>query len=357
MGYFEGFFCLKKPFSFLSEESLLDTQVDTIKDGARQKSKWPSFTDVVARQGVTPTRLPLKTLQINVGKLCNQVCLHCHVDAGPSKTKENMTEETAARLVKLASEYKNLETVDLTGGAPELNPHFRYLVTSFRELGLKVIDRCNLTVLFEKGQEDTPEFLAKNKVSVVASLPCYSQGNVDKQRGDGVFGQSIDALKRLNGVGYGRDEGLSLDLVYNPVGASLPPAQKVLEEDYKKRLQEDFGIVFNNLYTITNMPIKRFLFDLRRSGKYDSYMKLLSDNFNPQAASQVMCRSMISVGYDGGVYDCDFNQMLHLKTPKEVGSIFEVASLEEFSSGKILLKDHCFGCTAGAGSSCGGSLA
>jgi radical SAM/Cys-rich protein len=317
---------------------------------------WIPFAKKINKEGIDLSRLPLTTLQVNVGKLCNQTCLHCHVDAGPNKKRENMDRRTAERLVELASTCETLEAVDITGGAPELNPHFRYLVKSFRELDIEVIDRCNLTVLYEAGQEDTAEFLKDNKVKIIASLPCYSKANVEQQRGDGVFDKSIRALQMLNQLGYGKEgSGLELDLVYNPVGAHLPPSQAKLKTDYTARLKEDFGIVFNELYSITNMPIKRFLFDLKKQGKYENYMTLLHDNFNAKACERVMCRFLVSVSWDGKVYDCDFNQMLNMPL-KGAKTLWDVARLDEFVHGEIALADHCYGCTAGAGSSCGGAL-
>ena len=230
---------------------------------------WIPFSDKIANEKVSLARLPLETLQINMGKLCNQSCTHCHVDAGPQKKRENMKRDTVDRLLILSSEYPHLKTVDITGGAPELNPNFRYLVSELRDQGKAIIDRCNLTVLFEPGQEDTAEFLKEKQVQITASLPCYTSDNVDQQRGDGVFSKSIKALQKLNELGYGKEEALKLDLVYNPGGPFLPPDQATLQAEYKKKLKDDFGISFNNLFTITNMPIKRFLFDLKRSKKYE----------------------------------------------------------------------------------------
>ena len=320
-------------------------------------SMWPSFAKKLSDAKLSLQRRPLETLQINLGKLCNQACSHCHVEASPKKKRENISYETAARLVALAKTCSTLTTIDLTGGAPELNPHFRYLVKAFREQGKTVIDRCNLTVLHEPGQEDTAEFLRDYAVKIIASLPCYGSANVEKQRGKGVFGKSIASLQRLNGLGYGKiGSSLYLDLVYNPVGPSLPPDQTKLKADYKEKLLRDFAIEFNDLYTITNMPIKRFLADLTRQGKYDEYMHLLAANFNAVAAAGVMCRTLVSVSWDGYFYDCDFNQMLEISLPQGKRSVWDVESLDDFSQGPIALADHCYGCTAGAGSSCGGAL-
>lgn len=300
-------------------------------------------------------RKPLEILQINVGKLCNQACSHCHVEAGPKRT-EIMERKTAERLMELLKRSPTIQTVDLTGGAPELNPNFRFLVEESRRLGREVIDRCNLTVLFEQGQEETICFLRHHRVKIVASLPCYSKENVDKQRGNGVFEKSIRALRWLNESGYGREKtGLVLDLVYNPLGAFLPPPQAGLEATYKKELSELFGIEFNHLFTITNMPIKRFLDFLRRTGKLEEYMTLLVNQFNPRAALGVMCRNLISVSWDGQIHDCDFNQMLEIPAGGRRRMIWDISSFDEIS-GEIAFADHCYGCTAGVGSSCGGVL-
>lgn len=297
----------------------------------------------------------LTTLQVNLGKLCNQACTHCHVEAGPKRT-ENMTTATVDRLLHLMKASKGLTTLDLTGGAPELNPEFRRLVQEAKGLGLHVIDRCNLTVLSEPGQEDTAQFLADHGVEVVASLPCYSEANVDKQRGKGVFGKSITALQTLNALGYGQEgSGLRLTLVYNPGGAFLPPDQGALEADYRARLFRDFGIVFSQLFTITNMPIKRFAWQLNRAGDLERYMDLLVSSFNPGTVEGLMCRTQLSVSWDGKLYDCDFNQMLEL--PIEHGDTLDtIDSFHQVLNRPIVTRGHCFGCTAGAGSSCGGTL-
>ncbi len=315
------------------------------------------FEETLKRQELAMTRLPLSTLQINVGKLCDLACLHCHVEAGPNRA-EIMSRETAERIIHLLKKSTGIQTVDLTGGAPELNPNFRYLVSEARALGKEVINRCNLTVFYQKGQEEIPSFLRNHKVRIVASLPCYSKENVDRQRGKGVFERSIEALKILNGLGYGREgTELELDLVYNPVDAHLPPPQAELEGSYKEELRGLFGIEFNRLFTITNMPIKRFLHQLEREGKFQEYMELLVTSFNPQAALGVMCRNLISIGWDGQIYDCDFNQMLEIPIGGKERTIWVIDSFDEFSSGPITFADHCYGCTAGAGSSCTGTLA
>ncbi|MEZ5480296.1 MAG: arsenosugar biosynthesis radical SAM protein ArsS [Thiolinea sp.] len=300
-------------------------------------------------------RPQITTLQVNIGKRCNQACHHCHVEAGP-KHPDNMERATIERLLDLLRDAPAVHTVDITGGAPELNPHFRYFVREIRKLGRKVIDRCNLTVLFEPGQEDTAEFLAEQQVEIVASLPCYTQENVEAQRGRFVFDKSIRGLQWLNRLGYGQpDSGLQLNLVYNPGGAFLPPAQAGLQQDYQQRLHDDFGIRFNQLFTITNMPIKRFLHTLERDGELESYMQLLLDNFNASAAQGVMCTHLVSVGFDGRIYDCDFNQMLDLPVQGAARNIMDITHLDAISP-DIVLANHCFGCTAGSGSSCGGAL-
>jgi len=315
------------------------------------------FQQTLHAEGIELRRTPLETLQVNVGKLCDLACRHCHVEAGPKRT-EIMELPTVERILELLSEAPAVHTVDITGGAPELNPHFRRLVSEAGKLGKTVMDRCNLTVLFRDGQEDTAQFLADEGVQIVASLPCYTRENVEKQRGLRVFNPSIEALQLLNGLGYGRSgTGLQLDLVYNPLGPSLPPAQDQLEETYRQELGDRFGIVFNHLYTITNMPIKRFLHQLERSGRRESYMQTLLDAFNPQAAEGVMCRNLLSVGWDGQLYDCDFNQALDLPLGGNRRTLWDIESLEQINREPIAFRNHCYGCTAGAGSSCGGALA
>lgn len=316
----------------------------------------PTFANMLAERALQITRTPLEILQVNVGKLCNQACHHCHVEAGPKRT-EIMSKSVADRLLELLPTAQHLRCVDFTGGAPELNAQFRPMVRAARARGLEVIDRCNLTVLFEPGQSDTAAFLAEHQVHVIASLPCYSKSNVEKQRGLGVWDKSIAALHQLNQLGYGMpDSGLLLDLVYNPVGAFLPGAQAQLQADYKLRLKQDLNVDFNQLYTITNMPISRFLHALVRDGKFDDYMQLLVQSFNAHAALGVMCRNLLSVGYDGQLYDCDFNQMLEMPLGAKKQSIFEISSLDGLEQQAIYFEQHCFGCTAGAGSSCGGAL-
>jgi len=296
------------------------------------------------------------TLQVNLGYLCNQTCVHCHVNAGPNR-KELMSDANINTLIQVL-ENSSFEILDLTGGAPEMHPQFRYLVEQATALGIKVIDRCNLTILTESGYEGLADFLAQHRVEVVASLPCYSIDNVDRQRGKGVFGRSIDGLKQLNALGYAQpDTDLILNLVYNPQGPNLPPSQKTLEEDYKCELQEHFDIRFNQLFTIINMPIKRFGSMLVSKGQFDDYMQLLKDSYIPDNLDQVMCRDLISVDWQGYLYDCDFNQQLGLPMGKS-GNIRHIKDLlsDEYTGEAIHTADHCYGCTAGQGSSCGGAF-
>ena len=313
-----------------------------------------SFIDRIREDASLLDRTELTTLQINVGKYCNQKCAHCHVGAGPHR-KEIMTEETASRIIEWLEDTQ-IPTVDITGGAPELNDHFRRIVTSARLKGRHVMVRCNLTVVYEPGQEDLIDFYRENRVELICSLPCYLEDNVDAQRGDGVFEKSIRALRDLNEEGFGPPGELELNLVYNPVDDNLPPPQEALEADYKRELLERYGIRFHHLYTITNMPITRFASYLKVNGKLDSYMATLREAYNPETLPGLMCRNLISVGWDGVLYDCDFNQMLDMSlgngTPLKLWDI----SPEDLLGREILLGDHCFGCTAGAGSSCGGAL-
>jgi len=303
-------------------------------------------------------RHTLDTLQVNLGYMCNQTCLHCHVNAGPSR-KEIMERQTIDMVLDVLA-AKKLTTLDLTGGAPEMNPHFRYLVAQARSLGVRVIDRCNLTILSEPGYDGLAQFLAEQSVEVTASLPCYAQANVDKQRGDGVFERSISALQQLNALGYGKPgSGLVLNLVFNPQGPVLPPSQEQLERDYKRELAEHFGIVFNHLFVIVNMPIQRFGSSLVSKGEFAHYMDLLKANYLEKNLDSVMCRTLISVDWQGYLYDCDFNQMLGM--PARVGARprAHLSQLlgESVDSNRIAIADHCYGCTAGQGSSCGGALA
>jgi radical SAM/Cys-rich protein len=307
------------------------------------------------------TREAVTTLQINVGRLCSLACHHCHVEAGPLR-KEIMPEPVVDRLIALLDLNPAIAVVDLTGGAPEMNPSFRRLVIEARRRHLRVIDRCNLTILLEPGYTDLSEFLAAQEVHIIASLPCYTAANVDRQRGLGVFDGSIEALKRLNALGYGRENSpLRLDLVYNALGASLPPSQSALEVQYREELGRLFGIEFHQLLTITNMPIKRFATQLAQTGHTDAYMSLLVNHFNPATVPGLMCRSLVSVGWDGQLYDCDFNQMLDIPLGASgstgVSTIWDIDAFNSLTGTRIATGQHCYGCTAGAGSSCSGALA
>jgi len=302
-------------------------------------------------------RTRIETLQVNLGYRCNQSCLHCHVNAGPNRT-EMMTRETIADVLAFLG-VAGVRRLDLTGGAPELNPHFRDLVLRASALGVHVIDRCNLTILEEPGQEGLAEFLAGQRVEVVASLPCYLEDNVDRQRGKGVFERSLSGLARLNALGYGCEgSGLELNLVYNPQGPSLPPAQDALEADYKRTLREAHGIVFNRLYTLANMPIQRFGSTLVSKGYFDDYMALLRSAHRDENLDAVMCRTLVSVDWQGTVYDCDFNQMLGLPLVIEGRARSQLSELigRDIDGNPVVVRDHCYGCTAGQGSSCGGAL-
>ena len=323
----------------------------TIETGERNTH----FQTRIAEDAGRLDRTSLGTLQVNVGKFCNQTCEHCHVGAGPHR-KEIMTSNTAGRILDwLAS--SDIETVDITGGAPELNPNFRQIVETARALGRHVMIRCNLSVIFEPDMEWLPAFYREQGVELICSLPCYLEENVDSQRGEGVYEKSIRALLALNEVGFGPPGELTLNLVYNPVGAHLPPPQKELEEDYRRELGERYGIRFNELFTITNMPISRFYSYLKISGQAESYMNMLRTSYNPDTIPGLMCRNLISVAWDGTLFDCDFNQMLDMSlgngTPLKLWDTLP----ENLIGRDILTGNHCFGCTAGTGSSCGGALA
>jgi radical SAM/Cys-rich protein len=296
-------------------------------------------------------------MQVNVGKLCNQACHHCHVDAGP-KRSEQMKRATADRVVELLASSAAIATVDLTGGAPELNANFQLIVERARELGRGVIVRCNLTVTLVHGMEWLPEFYKRNRVVLVCSLPCYTAANTDRQRGDGVFDKSIVALRNLNALGFGTGE-LQLDLAYNPLGPSLPPDQQELEATYHEELERNFGVHFDRLLTIANMPIERFARQLEREGRLAAYMGLLVNHFNPATVDGLMCRDLVSIGWDGQLYDCDFNQMLEIPIGRGSAprTIFDTDDLSVIDGSEIATGSHCFGCTAGAGSSCSGALA
>lgn len=315
---------------------------------------------LIAREFPAINRANLEILQVNLGYLCNLSCTHCHVNAGPRRTElmDKATIDTVLDVIRT----RGVKTLDLTGGAPEMNPHFRYLVTEARKLDVEVIDRCNITILCEPGYEDLAQFLADQKVTVVASLPCYTQENVDAQRGKGVFDASIAGLHLLNDLGFGKgNQHLPLNLVYNPGGAFLPPDQSSLKQDYKQRLKDDWNIEFDDLYTITNMPISRFGSMLVSKGQFNDYMHLLIDNYQPANLETVMCRNTVSVDYQGNLYDCDFNQMLEMPIAVQDGAESKarhISSLvnDDMQGNAIEVAGHCFGCTAGAGSSCGGSL-
>ena len=297
----------------------------------------------------------INTLQINIGYKCNQACSHCHVNSSPLRT-EMMSEEIINLIPKIISKY-NIKTLDITGGAPELHPKFKNLILSLRNQDVDIIDRCNLTIFFEKGYEDLPEFLADNKVTITASLPCYEKDNVEKQRGYGVFDKSINAIKILNNLGYGRnDNELQLNLVYNPINPILPGPQESLESDYKRILFSKYRITFNRLYTITNMPINRYAEYLNRKGELEKYFNLLIDNFNQSNLVNLMCKNTISVDWQGQIYDCDFNQQIKLKSGEGPKNLFELLDYSSPFDYNIAVNKHCFACTAGTGSSCGGSL-
>ncbi len=318
----------------------------------------PSFSKKVADAGHTPLRTTdLEIFQLNIGKLCNQTCAHCHVDAGPDKKVENMDKATLERCLEIIAAVPTIHTVDITGGAPEMNPHFRWFVEEVRKLGKTVMNRCNLTIVQANPKyHDLPQWFKDNQVHVVSSLPYFSKSRTDNQRGDGVFEDSIKTLQQLNEVGYGMEgSGLQLDLVYNPSGAFLPAGQETLQAEFKRQLKRKFNIEFNNLFAITNLPVSRFLDYLIETNNYEEYMNKLIDAFNPQTITGLMCRNTLSISWDGFMYDCDFNQMLDLKVASKSQHIsnFDIESLK---NRPIVLNQHCYGCTAGAGSSCGGEI-
>jgi radical SAM/Cys-rich protein len=321
-----------------------------------RKSMRP-FVEKLHLTGGTLNRRAVDVLQVNMGRYCNLACIHCHVESGPTR-KEMMSRDSVEAVLSFLSRTE-IPTLDVTGGAPELHPDFDYLVAVARRLGRHVMDRCNLTVVFEPGKEYLPEFFKDHGIELVCSLPCYSEENVDKQRGKGTFDASIRALQLLNQIGYGQPEsGLILNLVYNPVEPHLPPPQEKLEQDYRRILREQFGVVFNHLFCLSNMPITRYATHLKLRGEYERYVELLETNFNAATLGQVMCRNLISVGWDGMIYDCDFNQMLDLPMTDDDGKALNILSLsiDQVLNRSIRVGNHCYGCTAGAGSSCGGAL-
>jgi radical SAM/Cys-rich protein len=342
--------------TLLRQGNPLASPVNQVRILERRSNALPTFDDALAEHELPPllaTRIDV--LQVNLGKLCNQTCRHCHVDAGPDR-REIMDRQTIDECLHVLR-TSDIPTLDLTGGAPELNPDFRYFVAQASQIGRRIIDRSNLTVLVAPGFEDLPDFLAAHRVEIVASLPCYLEKNCDRQRGEGVFERSIAALRRLNSLGYGMPAcDLPLTLVYNPVGASLPPPQSRLETDYRRELAERFGISFTRLFTITNMPISRFLDDLLAAGRYEAYLQTLVDSFNPVAVGGVMCRTMISVDWLGRLFDCDFNQMLGLSLAPGLPTHIRDIDLDSLANRQIVTGRHCFGCTAGAGSGCQGSI-
>lgn len=349
---------LKSLISRDSDLSKTEKQLEILSDGVFKDGSLPTFANKIKQTNQFPLKpSKIEILQINVGYMCNQVCAHCHVDAGPDR-KEIMTIDTMLQILEV---LKNTEvnTLDLTGGAPEMNPNFRWFVEEATKIGVKdFIVRSNLTIILaNKSYHDLPEFFAKHNIHVVSSLPFYKREKTDKQRGDGVFDKSIKALQMLNKIGYGKEgSSLKLDLVYNPSGAFLPSNQMALQNDFKKALKEDFGIDFNSLFAITNLPISRFLDYLIASDNYEDYMYALVEAYNPMAVENVMCKNTISVSWDGYLYDCDFNQMLNLKVASKSQHISDY-NVEDLSQRNIIISQHCYGCTAGAGSSCQGTVA
>ena len=342
-----------------SELSSTFFQLEVLNGQEAVEAMFPSFGEKVANLGFKPLRpTGIEIFQINIGKLCNQTCAHCHVDAGPDRKHEQMSRAHLEKCLSIIASSPDIHTVDITGGAPEMNANFRWFVEEVSKLRKKVIDRCNLTIIVSNPKyHDLPEFFAKHKVNVVSSLPYYSKIRTDAQRGDGVFEDSIKALKMLNAVGYGQEgTGLELDLVYNPSGAFLPGSQISLEGQFKSQLKRRYDVDFNNLFCITNLPISRFLEYLLETGNYEDYMQQLIDAFNPATVQGVMCRNTISVSWDGYLYDCDFNQMLDLKVASKNVQHLDDFDLETLNNRAIVLNQHCYGCTAGAGSSCGGAI-
>jgi radical SAM/Cys-rich protein len=340
------------------EATPANSENSLVTGGVEPGSLLPRFANKIADTHALPLKATgVEILQVNLGKMCNMTCAHCHVDAGPDR-REIMAKAEIDACISVLERNPQIKTIDLTGGAPEMNPHFRELVVAARKLDRHVIDRCNLTILLAKGYENMPEFLAENQVEIVASLPCYLEENTDAQRGEGAYSKSVEALLKLNELGYGKqDSGLMLTLVFNPVGQSLPPDQDMLEAAYRKELDKRFGIQFNRLFTITNMPVSRYLDYLLRINEFESYMETLIDAYNPRTVENLMCRNTISVSWDGKLYDCDFNQMLELETLDKSSPTIHEFNYDNLSNRPIVLGQHCFGCTAGCGSSCQGATA
>ena len=342
------------------QSKLSDTfyQLEVLSNRQLSQSEIPAFGERIKsagfEKGLKPEKIDI--FQLNIGKLCNQTCAHCHVDAGPDKKRENMDKATLEQCLNIINSL-DVSKVDITGGAPEMNPNFRWFVEECTKLGKTVMVRCNLTIIMANPKyHDLPDFFAKNNVVVISSLPYFTKSRTDSQRGDGVFEDSIEALRRLNAVGYGKEgSGLILDLVYNPSGAFLPASQSELEPEFKRQLKRRYDIEFNSLYVITNLPISRFLDYLLETDNYEKYMEELSEAFNPSTVEGLMCRNTISISWDGYIYDCDFNQMLDLKSNVKHQHISEF-NIEEMRLRNIVVNQHCYGCTAGAGSSCGGEI-
>jgi radical SAM/Cys-rich protein len=346
---------LKAQHSILSDAR---EQIEIIEHGRTGDFALIPFQQKLEQSGLYPLKpTQVEIFQLNIGKMCNQTCKHCHVDAGPDR-KEIMTIDTMEQCIDILGKNPQLKTVDITGGAPEMNPNFKWFVNKVSKLQRHIIVRCNLTIILaNKKYHELPEFYRQYKIEVISSLPFYTQDRTDRQRGNGVFEDSIRVLQMLNNVGYGRNgTELVLNLVYNPAGAFLPPSQQALEKEYKQALKRKFGIEFNNLYTITNMPISRYLDYLLTSGNYENYMEKLVNAYNPEAAANVMCRNTISISWDGYIYDCDFNQMLELKVSCKSKHI-AYFNINDLNNREIIIGQHCYGCAAGSGSSCGGAIA
>ena len=344
-----------------TENSLSDSffQLKVLNGKELVDAQFPAFDHCVTQAGYERLKpAPLEIFQINIGKLCNQTCAHCHVDAGPDKKVENMSRETLEKCLEIIETIPTVHTVDITGGAPEMNPNFKWFVEECSRLGKRIMDRCNLTIIVSnKKYYDLPDFFAEHRVHVISSLPYFSKSRTDSQRGDGVFEDSIKALKLLNEAGYGMEgSGLMLDLVYNPSGAFLPSGQETLQAEFKRQLKRKFDIEFNNLFAITNLPISRFLDYLIQTDNYNDYMQMLVEAFNPATITGLMCRNTLSVSWDGYLYDCDFNQMLDLKVETNEANHLDNFDLARLQERNIVLNQHCYGCTAGAGSSCGGEI-